>query len=281
MAGISRHYLKGRANRWTPQVVLTESNIKKLATLSLWINCHIILGDRDNQANNVDSLDKRMVSELVRKNICDQSENLDIKPPKLDHVDKFDTWKESFEHYVKQLSNPEGISYYYIFRSGPRPSRFRDLREELMWKLPLDDSYATYKRDNETMYHLLQSLTTGNSNISAWFKSNDADVDQDARKGYLQIASLCAGPFAKERQLVKFTRKLDHTNWTGYGQGIASTMTADMFKIFSKLNNLGKEHSEIDKIRQFNNHIKPQQGMVSPTCLEAVREEDVNFYSSS
>mmetsp|Transcript_4543 Transcript_4543/g.6935 ORF Transcript_4543/g.6935 Transcript_4543/m.6935 type:complete len:102 (-) Transcript_4543:324-629(-) len=40
--------VQNRANHWDPQVILMESNIKKLATLPLWIHCRIIYGDGDN-----------------------------------------------------------------------------------------------------------------------------------------------------------------------------------------------------------------------------------------
>ena len=45
--------VRTRAARWEPRVILSESHVKRLAVLSLWIHCRVVYGGEEN----VDSLD--------------------------------------------------------------------------------------------------------------------------------------------------------------------------------------------------------------------------------
>ena len=60
------------------------------------------------------------------------------------------------EHYFRLKRNPEGVPLYYVIRDDDRrPTTFTSLMDELMWKLPHSNQYATFRRDNADVYEMI------------------------------------------------------------------------------------------------------------------------------
>ena len=124
----------------------------RLTALSLWIHCRIILGDE----TNVDSLSREEVDNLVESEVCSYESSATVTMPTLQHESKFDEWHRLVEHYFRLKRNPEGVPLYYVIRDDDRrPTTFTSLMDELMWKLPHSNQYATFRRDNADVYEMI------------------------------------------------------------------------------------------------------------------------------
>ena len=144
--------LNARSCRWNTPVSLPIPATNRLTALSLWIHCRIILGDE----TNVDSLSREEVDNLVESEVCSYESSATVTMPTLQHENKFDEWHRLVEHYFRLKRNPEGVPLYYVIRDDDRrPTTFTSLMDELMWKLPHSNQYATFRRDNADVYEMI------------------------------------------------------------------------------------------------------------------------------
>ena len=267
--------LQARCSRWTPSINISIPSVKRLAALSLWIHCRIILGDE----NNVDSLDLAAVDDMVISEVCTYDTSAGIEMPKLSNSNGFYQWHKDLNHYFMLKRNPEGVPLYYVIRDeAHRPREYRDLMDELMWKIPHSNTNATYRRDNAVVYELICTSGLGNSGLLHWFNSDGVDQGRNGRKGFLSIRRCCLGTDDAVAKRASLRKELNDALWTGYGQGQASTkLVAQLFRIYSEMSALGKEFTELEKMEAFHTSSKPQQELLDSTCQMMVENKVMDF----
>ena len=147
-----------------------------------------------------------------------------------------------------------------------------------MWKLPHDNRYASYRRDNNDLYELVLNRALKSATLLEWFKSNGADGTRDGRKGTLSIQRCCEGTDASVEKCATLRKSLNDARWTGYGSGLASgKLVASVFKLYSEFSGVGKEFTELEKMEAFQTSSKPMHDLLGSTCHKAVEDKVLDF----
>ena len=233
--------------------------------------CYIVHGTEVN----VDSLSQEAVDSLVLSEVCVIDSKLDLTPPKLERVTDFDAWNKKFERHLMGVRNDEGIPLFYVIRDDDqRPAAFRDLTEEIMWKIPHLNNLATFRRDNNEVFRLVLDLMSSNKTLLSFAKADGAEQPQDGRKAYLNVRRCCIGIDAKEDKRALFDTKLRAAVWTGFGQGQAGTqLVANLFDCYAQLELLGETFTDLQKIRLFKQNCRAAPELVGTTCFKAVTDK--------
>ena len=177
------------------------------------------------------------------------------------------------------VRNEEDVPLFYVIRDDDlKPTGFTDLMEELVWTLPHNTDLATYRRDNNKLFQILMDVLSGNANLMSFARADGAEQAHDGRKSYFSVRSCCVGIDAREDKRALYDSKLSHAKWTGWGQGQASTqLIAHLLDCYSQLEILGKEYTDVEKIRKFYQTRSPAHDLNGTTYYKAVSDKAKDF----
>ena len=177
---------------------------------------------------------------------------------------------DDLSHHLETIRTKDSVRLSYIICPPERPTVFDSLLHELEYCLPIDGSTAANKRDQRQLYNILD-YHTKDDNSRAWLTSKEHQYK--GRNGWLALQNLHEGSNNYEARLSDLKDRLERQRYTGVSTNNASTLTARLYDIYTKLSRLNVIHSDIDKLCQLRNNIRMPTNLTNVWYIQQWRHE--------
>ncbi len=241
--------LQTRLDKRRRFTVAFDHQIKSLIVISLWVNTKIVHGSFEN----VDSLSRQDVKDLVRREGCAEVPHTMVKPTKLNQQSDYPAWKMQMRIHLESTLNKEFLRLSYIIRPIAPPATFHSLTHELESVIVNDGSTAESRRDSKLVYKIL--LTNTLDKAAKSYMEDDNEIEC-GRKAWSSIESLYEGSGNNERRINQLQADLARQSYTMNGSGSALALTKRLFGWYKDLAERGAAVDEVDKLRHPRRSIK-------------------------
>ena len=202
--------------------VALDHQIKSLIAISLWVNMRIVHGTFEN----VDTLTRQDVKDIVRQEGCVEVPHTMVKPTKLGQQSDYPTWKKQMRIHLESVLNKEFLRLSYIIHPIAHPATFHNLTHEVESVIVNDGATAQSMRDSKLVYSILYANTTDTSAKSYMENGNEL---QCGRTAWFSVESLYEGSGNNERLISEIQLHINRQSYTMHGQGMALPLTKRLF----------------------------------------------------